>query len=95
MYDDDRPVVITGHGWRNLQDGSAEFRVDCNTEVEFITLPRTLDFRKGGVYHIWGWLLDQKVAFYRLGKPPFKPGRWLNETFRTQEEMLEAVRYLM
>jgi hypothetical protein len=63
--------------------------------VEFITLPRTLDFRKWGIYHLWGWLPEQKVAFYRLGKPAFKPGRWYNEAFRTEEEMLESVRYHM
>jgi hypothetical protein len=63
--------------------------------VEFITLPDSFNFRQWGIYYVWGWLPKNHVAFYRLGKPPFKPGRWLNETFRTQEEIMASVYYHM
>jgi hypothetical protein len=95
MYDDDRPVVICGEGWKELSEGSWEFRVSCGNEVEFVTLPDGLNFRQWGIYYVWGWLPEKQIAFYRLGKPTFKPGRWLNETFRTQEEMMASVRYHM
>ncbi len=64
MYDDRRPITVVSRGWEELPDGTWQGLIECNTIVEFITLPKNLVF-EAKTYRRVGWDLERKVAFFR------------------------------
>ena len=64
MYDDRRPITVVSRGWEEIPGWGWQLLIECNTMVEFVTLPKTLMFGRKR-YDRVTWEAKRKVAIYR------------------------------